>query len=231
MKNNNAERIEQMPTSGERIRQLRILKNLSQQELSRDLGYKTYTTVSKWESDASLPPGKELKKLANYFEVSTDYLLGLDNYDSKYLVNEIQNTVEVNFIESLNAGYLYTNGSNDDKIVPTIEVPNYVLTEDPDKYFAIKVRTDSMNRIINSGDNIIVLDYNKIDHPIHNTGDIIIVNINGEYKLEHLRMTDSTVHLEPFSYLDGFETITYSKEEFNNLEILGKVIYAFRIFN
>jgi Predicted transcriptional regulators len=116
VKNNNAERIEQMPTSGERIRQLRILKNLSQQELSHDLGYKTYTTVSKWESDASLPPGKELKKLANYFEVSTDYLLGLDNYDSKYLVNEIQNTVEVNFIESLNAGYLYTNGSNDDKI-------------------------------------------------------------------------------------------------------------------
>lgn len=220
-----------MPTSGERIRQLRILKNLSQQELSSDLGYKTYTTVSKWESDASLPPGKELKKLAAYFEVSTDYLLGLDECESNYLINEIQNTVEVNFIESLNAGYLYTSEPTDDNTVSTIEVPNHILTEDPDKYFAIKVRTDSMNRIINSGDTIIVLDYNKINNPIHNTGDIIIVNINGEYRLEHLRMTDSTIHLEPFSYLDGFETITYSKEEFNNLEILGKVIYTFRIFN
>ena len=46
--NNNTERIDQMPTSGERIRKLRILRNLSQQELSHDLGYKTYTTVSKW---------------------------------------------------------------------------------------------------------------------------------------------------------------------------------------
>lgn len=228
----NLERIQQMTTSGERIRQLRVLKNLSQQELSHDLGYKTYTTVSKWESDASLPPGKELKKLATYFQVSTDFLLGLDNYPSSYVLNEMQNTVEINFIESINAGYLYTTGPNEDmKELPTVQVPIHILTEDPDKYFVIKVRTDSMNRMINSGDNIVVLNYNKIEHPIHNTGDIIIVKIDNEYKLEHLRMTDSTVHLEPFSYLDGFETLTYSKKEFKHLEIIGKVVYAFRIFN
>lgn len=221
-----------MTTSGERIRKLRVLKNLSQQELSHDLGYKTYTTVSKWESDASLPPGKDLKKLATYFQVSTDFLLGLDNYPSSYVLNEMQNTVEINFIESINAGYLYTNGSDEDsKELPTVQVPNHVLSEDPDKYFVIKVRTDSMNRIINSGDNIVVLNYNKMEHPIHNTGDIIIVKIDNEYKLEHLRMTDSTVHLEPFSYLDGFETLTYSKKEFEHLEVVGKVIYAFRIFH
>lgn len=221
-----------MTTSGERIRQLRVLKNLSQQELSHDLGYKTYTTVSKWESNASLPPGKELKKLATYFQVSTDFLLGLDNYPSSYVLNEMQNTVEINFIESISAGYLYTNGSDENtKELPTVQVPNHILSEDPEKYFVIKVRTDSMNRMINSGDNIVVLNYNKIEHPIHNTGDIIIVKINDEYKLEYLRMTDSTVHLEPFSYLDGFETLTYSKKEFDNLEVIGKVIYAFRIFN
>lgn len=52
-------------SAGQRIRQLRFKKNVSQKELSKDLGYKTYTTVSKWESDASLPPGKELTKLEN----------------------------------------------------------------------------------------------------------------------------------------------------------------------
>lgn len=221
-----------MTTSGERIRQLRVLKNLSQQELSHDLGYKTYTTVSKWESNASLPPGKELKKLATYFQVSTDFILGLDNYPSSYVLNEMQNTVEINFIESISSGYLYTNGYDEDtKELPTVQVPNHILTEDPDKYFVIKVRTDSMNRMINSGDSIVVLNYNMLEHPIHNTGDIIIVKIDNEYKLEYLRMTDSTVHLEPFSYLDGFETLTYSKKEFEDLEVIGKVIYAFRIFN
>ena len=117
-----------MPTSGERIRKLRILKKLSQQELSHDLGYKTYTTISKWESDASLPPGKELKKLATYFEVTTDYLLGLDNFPSNYLINETAYTVEVNFIESLNAGYLYINGSNYSRQkLPTIQIPQQIL--------------------------------------------------------------------------------------------------------
>ena len=221
-----------MTTSGERIRQLRVLKNLSQQELSHDLGYKTYTTVSKWESDASLPPGKELKKLATYFQVSTDFLLGLDNYPSSYIFSDMQNTVEIDFIESISSGYLYTNGSVEETTdFPTVQIPNHILSEDPDKYFVIKVRTDSMNRIINSGDNVVILNYNKIETPIHNTGDIIIVKIDNEYKLEHLRLTDSTVHLEPFSYLDGFETLTYSKKEFEHLEIVGKVIYAFRIFN
>ena len=221
-----------MTTSGERIRQLRVLKNLSQQELSHDLGYKTYTTVSKWESNASLPPGKELKKLATYFQVSTDFILGLDNYPSSFVLNDLHNTVEIYFIESISAGYLYTNGYDEDTIeLPTVQVPNHILTEDPDKYFVIKVRTDSMNRMINSGDSIVVLNYNMLEHPIHNTGDIIIVKIDNEYKLEYLRMTDSTVHLEPFSYLDGFETLTYSKKEFEDLEVIGKVIYAFRIFN
>jgi len=220
-----------MPTSGERIKELRILNNLSQQELSKDLGYKTYTTVSKWESDASLPPGKELKKLATYFKVSTDYLLGLDDYTSNYLVDQVNNTIELNFIESISAGYLYMNNTNDHSKLQKIEVPSYILKEDPDKYFVVKVRTDSMNRIINNGDNIVVLDYNKIENPVYNTGDIIIVMINGEYKLEHLRMTDSTVYLEPYSYLDGFETISYTKEEFKDMEVLGKVVYAFRVFN
>lgn len=220
-----------MPTSGERIKELRILNNLSQQELSKDLGYKTYTTVSKWESDASLPPGKELKKLATYFNVSTDYLLGLDDYTSNYIVDQVNNTIELNFIESISAGYLYMMNSTDHSNLQKIEVPNYILKEDPDKYFVVKVRTDSMNRIINNGDNVVVLDYSKIENPIHNTGDIIIVLINGEYKLEHLRMTDSTVYLEPFSYLDGFETLSYTKEEFKDVEVLGKVIYAFRVFN
>lgn len=220
-----------MPTSGERIKELRILNNLSQQELSKDLGYKTYTTVSKWESDASLPPGKELKKLATYFNVSTDYLLGLDDYTSNYIVDQVNNTIELNFIESISAGYLYMMNSTDHSNLQKIEVPNYILKEDPDKYFVVKVRTDSMNRIINNGDNVVVLDYSKIENPIHNTGDIIIVLINGEYKLEHLRMTDSTVYLEPFSYLDGFETLSYTKEEFKDVEVIGKVIYAFRVFN
>lgn len=63
----------------QRLKKLRAGKNLTQTELAEMLGYKNYTTVSKWESGDSLPRGKELKLLAEIFDISTDYLLGLDN--------------------------------------------------------------------------------------------------------------------------------------------------------
>ena len=221
-----------MKTSGERIKRLRLTNNVSQQELSADLGYKTYTTVSKWESDSSLPPGKELIKLANYFDVTTDYLLGLDVFPSEYIVNDNQVTIELDYINSDLSRYLFVHGSGEDlELMPKKKVPNYILSDTPDNYFVTKIRTDSMNRIINSGDHVVVLDCKKApDHPLQ-TGDIIIAKIDGEYKIEHLRKTDSTIYLEPYSYLDGFDTIVLSKEEFKNLDIIGKVVYAFREFN
>lgn len=66
-----------MQTLGSKIRNLREKKNMTQTELSQILGMKTYTTVSKWESNENFPKGKDLKELAELFGVSADYLLGL----------------------------------------------------------------------------------------------------------------------------------------------------------
>ncbi len=66
------------------IAELRARKGkMSQRELSEMLEMKTYTTVSKWESDDNFPKGRDLKKLAEIFNVSSDYLLGLDFYTDK----------------------------------------------------------------------------------------------------------------------------------------------------
>lgn len=68
---------------GERLKSLRERKSLTQTELAELMGYKNYTTITKWESGSSLPRGKELKALSNLFNVSADYLLGLDTTDNK----------------------------------------------------------------------------------------------------------------------------------------------------
>lgn len=75
-----------METLGTRLRKLRETKNLTQTELSELLGMKTYTTVSKWESNDNFPKGKDLKVLAEIFNVSSDYLLGLSE-DKNIIVN------------------------------------------------------------------------------------------------------------------------------------------------
>lgn len=70
-----------MEQLGDRVRKLRESRNMTQTELSEILGMKTYTTVSKWEKNENFPKGKDLKKLAEIFNVTSDYLLGLT--DSK----------------------------------------------------------------------------------------------------------------------------------------------------
>jgi transcriptional regulator, cro/CI family len=68
-----------MEQLGDRIRKLRESRNMTQTELSEILGMKSYTTVSKWEKNENFPKGKDLKKLAEIFNVTSDYLLGLSD--------------------------------------------------------------------------------------------------------------------------------------------------------
>lgn len=65
-----------------RIRDLRSARGLSQVELAEKLGV-TKQSVSNWENDNIQPPIEMLVKIADFFSVSTDYLLGRD--DKKYI--------------------------------------------------------------------------------------------------------------------------------------------------
>lgn len=58
-----------------RIRNARVSKNLTQQELAKLLGV-SRSTIAMWETNASQPNNEMLVGLADYLEVSVDYLLG-----------------------------------------------------------------------------------------------------------------------------------------------------------
>ena len=62
----------------ENLRELRVAKGINQLELGVALGV-TKQCVSNWENDNVLPSIEMLIKIANYFNVSTDYLLGLSS--------------------------------------------------------------------------------------------------------------------------------------------------------
>lgn len=61
-------------TIGERIYELRRAKFISQDELA-DIMQVSRQSVSKWETDQSYPEIDKLVKLADYFQVTTDYLI------------------------------------------------------------------------------------------------------------------------------------------------------------
>lgn len=63
---------------GRRIKELREEKGVTQKELASYLGV-TDRSVGYYESEERTPPPDILDKIANYFNVSVDYLLGREN--------------------------------------------------------------------------------------------------------------------------------------------------------
>ena len=64
----------------DRIKHLRQSKELNQVQLAEKLGVKKQS-VSNWENDNIMPSVDMLVKIADFFDVSTDYLLGRDRKD------------------------------------------------------------------------------------------------------------------------------------------------------
>ena len=66
---------------GDRLRKLRTKKKITQEELGRKVNV-TKVSISGYENGNRNPDTDTLQKLADYFNVSTDYLLGrTDNLD------------------------------------------------------------------------------------------------------------------------------------------------------
>lgn len=62
----------------EQIKKLRIANGLNQVQMANQLGI-TKQCVSNWENNNIQPSVDMLIKLTSFFNVSSDYLLGLDN--------------------------------------------------------------------------------------------------------------------------------------------------------
>lgn len=78
-------------TLGENLKTLRINMGLDQKQLAHHLNINA-SSISNWETNRRSPDLDTLVKLADFFNVSTDYLLGrttIKNYsldDNKYLI-------------------------------------------------------------------------------------------------------------------------------------------------
>ena len=70
-----------------RLKELREKSNLSMEQLAKILNV-TKSRINMWENNGTVPRSEVLIKLAKYFGVSTDYLLG--NNDSREISTENQ---------------------------------------------------------------------------------------------------------------------------------------------
>ena len=66
-------------TLGERIKQLRTDAGIGQNKLAADLQLSN-ASISYWETAKQEPTAEAIFKIAQYFNVSADYLLGITDY-------------------------------------------------------------------------------------------------------------------------------------------------------
>lgn len=62
----------------ERLKELREEKNLTINGIAKEIGIPA-SSISRWENQKRMPTIDSLFMLAQYFNVTTDYLLGLEN--------------------------------------------------------------------------------------------------------------------------------------------------------
>ncbi len=79
--------------TAERLKELRERRGLSQEQLAKIIGVDR-TTIVKYETGASRPT-RYLKKIAHYFDVTTDYLLGEEELTPKKGYYLDQETAEI----------------------------------------------------------------------------------------------------------------------------------------
>lgn len=70
-------------TTGGRLKLMRLERRLKQSEIAEIIGI-SEQSLSRYENDGRIPRGEDLKKLANLFDCSTDYILGLSPIRTPY---------------------------------------------------------------------------------------------------------------------------------------------------
>lgn len=101
------------------LRTIRLAKGLTLQDLSKEIGVR-YNTIWQWEIGTREPEVKYIVMLANYFNVSTDYILDSDinivNDDMYYPIIKKLSKVDK---DKLNEVYIFldslTKNQNSDK--------------------------------------------------------------------------------------------------------------------
>lgn len=88
----------------QRLKELRMKKKITQEDLGDHLGFRD-STISQYESGKRTPDNETLVKIAQYFETTTDYLLGHVVYQqqpqTKDVVRETPATIAAHRTDSI----------------------------------------------------------------------------------------------------------------------------------
>lgn len=196
-----------------RIKELRKQKNIKQTQLA-DILNVSQGTLSSWETGRYDIGNDDLRKLAAFFGVTTDYLLGRDIDITKLpgYLGPVAENKKVPIIGSVKCG---PNG------LAFEYLEGYVLVDDSftGEIIAFHCKGDSMKDMgINDGDIAIVRKQDDVEN-----GEVAVVIVNGdEGTLKRVRKFDGGIILLPAN--SNYKERVFTGEDLNLVKIVGKVL-------
>lgn len=197
-----------------RIKELREKAGKQQKELAIDLGV-SQPTVSDWESGRKIPSAKSTSKIADYFQVPIDYLLGREPTPEGAPAPSRPGSKWIPVLGRVAAG---TPIEAVEDILDYEEID--AKTAASGEYFALQIKGQSMEPRIKDGDVVIIRKQNDC-----NSGDIAVVLVNGdEATVKRIKKRPEGIMLIPSN--PAYEPMFYSNEDIEKLPvtIIGKVI-------
>ena len=207
-------------TIGERIKQLRISKGLTQEELGAKIGVKKQA-IYKYEQGLVVNLKRDvIGKLSKALDVSPSYLMGFTDDDSlPKNAFPIPHSHLVPVIGTIACGKPILAEQNIESYEPC---PNYINAD-----FALHCKGDSMiNARINDGDTVFIRKQPEVEN-----GEIAAVEIlDGEgydecceatlkrfyHKGDKIMLSPENPKYDPFIFVG---------DEINNIKVIGKAVY------
>lgn len=193
-----------METMGERIKRLRQLKGVTQEELAKIVGLQR-GAIAKYEIGiVENMKQTTIKKMADYFGVKPSYLMCLEDK-----LDELGNpVVEVPILGTVKAGYDYLAQEN---WIGTIDISKKLA--ETGEFFALKIHGDSMFPVFVENDTVVVRKQDDFEN-----GDIVVALINGEEAtVKKGKKSDNSILLQPLN--TNYEPLIFTKEEMKTIPV------------
>lgn len=179
-------------------------------------------SITAWKNNPSRKPqDRILQKIANYFNVSTEYLIsGKENkktpsYESESNINETynKNIYMIPIFENVSAGF----GTNAIDQIIDYEPAHIPNSSEAKETIFIKVKGDSMFPKIEDGDLIQVHKQTSVD-----SGSIAVIMIDGEDALvKKIIYGENWIELHSINPM--YKTIRFNDKDLLRIQILGLV--------
>lgn len=183
------------------IKKLRNKFGINQTELGNKIGLSARAIGFYESSDRDIPTSK-LQKIADYFNVSTDYVLGRSN--------DLQDDVkQIPLLGKIAAGYPTQMFAD---VIDYIDIPADMARGDKE-LFALKTTGKSMEPNFIEGD---ILIFEKTDNC--ENGQFCAVAVNGDdATFKKVTKTDTGIMLQPLN--PDFETKFYTNDQIDSLPV------------